>query len=138
MNKTIITILLALVALTGRTQDSVTITFQLASKAKGEKATLIYPDFFTGNTVALHPVTDSEGRWTVKIPAYRTQHIQIWDDNKIQGVVWGALNLFCRPGTKADILLDDISGWICRMPPSLSANSTRIIPAYRLLVCGTS
>ena len=110
MNKqTIITILLAFVAVVGQAQDSVTITFQLASKAKGEKATLIYPDFFTCNTTTLHPVTDGEGRWTVTIPAYRTLHIQIWDANKIQGVVWGALNLFCRPGTEADILLDDIN-----------------------------
>ena len=107
--KTIITILFALTAMTVKAQNTVTVCFQLASKAKGEMATLIYPDFFTGSTIALHPVTDSEGRWTVTIPAYRTLHIQIWDSNKIQGVVWGALNLFCRPGTKAEILLDDIN-----------------------------
>ena len=110
MNKnTIITIFLALIAMTGRTQDNITITFKLASKTQGEKATLIYPDYFTYNSVVLHPVTDSEGQWTVKIPAYHTLHIQIWDDNKIQGVVWGTINLFCRPGTKADIMLDDIN-----------------------------
>ena len=107
--KTIITILFALTAMAVKAQNTVTVCFQLASKAKGEMATLIYPDFFTGSTTALHPVTDSEGRWTVTIPAYRTLHIQIWDSNKIQGVIWGALNLFCRPGTKAEILLDDIN-----------------------------
>ena len=110
MNKKIIlSFLLALVAMAVKAQDSVTVCFQLASKAKGEMATLVYPDFFTCSTTALHPVTDSEGRWTATIPAYRTLHIQIWDSNKIQGVVWGALNLFCRPGTKAEILLDDIN-----------------------------
>ena len=110
MNKKIIlSILLTIVAMAVKAQDSVTVCFQLASKAKGEMTTLVYPDFFTCSTTALHPVTDSEGRWTVTIPAYRTLHIQIWDNNKIQGVVWGALNLFCRPGTKAEILLDDIN-----------------------------
>lgn len=114
MNKIIIfTALFALVAIAGQAKtyktDSVTVCFQLASKAQGEKATLIYPNFLTCNVVALHPVTDNEGKWTVKIPAYRTLHIQIWDDNKIQGVVWGALNLFCRPGTQVEISLDDIN-----------------------------
>ena len=110
--KTIITLLLALVALSGQAQvkpDTITINFQLSSKAQGEKATVVYPDFMTFNTYALHPVTDDGGHWTVKIPAYRPLHIQIWDNNKIQGVVWGALNLYCRPGTVADILLDDIN-----------------------------
>ena len=112
MKKTIITALLALVAMAGQGQvkpDTITINFQLSSKAQGEKATVVYPDFMTFNTYALHPVTDDGGHWTVKIPAYRPLHIQIWDNNKIQGVVWGALNLYCRPGTVADILLDDIN-----------------------------
>ena len=113
MNKqTIITILFALVATAGQGQvkpDTITINFQLSSKAQGEKATVVYPDFITFDTSVLHPVTDSEGRWTVQIPAYRPLHIQMWDDNKIQGVVWGALNLYCRPGTVADILLDDVN-----------------------------
>lgn len=110
--KAIITALLALVALTGQGQikpDTITINFQLSSKVQGEKATVVYPDFMTFDTYALHPVTDNEGRWTVKIPAFRPLHIQMWDDNKIEGVVWGALNLYCRPGTVADILLDDIN-----------------------------
>ena len=110
--KTIITILLALVAMAGQGQvkpDTITINFQLSSKVQGEKATVVYPDFMTFDTSVLHPVTDSEGRWTVQIPTYRPLHIQMWDDNKIQGVVWGALNLYCRPGTVADILLDDVN-----------------------------
>ena len=113
MNKQpIITLLLAFVAMAGQGQvkpDTITINFQLSSKVQGEKATVVYPDFMTFNTYALHPVTDDGGHWTVKIPAYRPLHIQIWDSNKIQGVVWGALNLYCRPGTVADILLDDIN-----------------------------
>ena len=113
MNKqTIITILLALVAMAGQAKvkpDTITINFHLSSKAQGESATVVYPDFITFDTYVLHPVTDSEGRWTVQIPAYRPLHIQMWDDNKIQGVVRGALNLYCRPGTVADILLDDIN-----------------------------
>ena len=132
MDRTIISILLALVAITGQAQDNVTITFQLASKAKGEKATLIYPDFFTCNTTALHPVTDSEGRWTVTIPAYRTLHIQIWDDNKIQGVVWGALNLFCRPGTKADIMLDDINDRCIFTGENAEAHNAQIAHPLRI------
>ena len=110
--KTIITALLALFAMTGWAQikpDTITINFQLASQTKGEAATLVYPDFLSFENIALHPVTDGKGRWTVKIPTYRTLHIQIWDDNKIHGVVWGALNLFCRPGTRTDILLDDVN-----------------------------
>lgn len=112
MNKNIILTLLALVAMAGQGQvkpDTITINFQLSSKVQGEKATVVYPDFMTFDTSVLHPVTDSEGRWTVQIPTYRPLHIQMWDDNKIQGVVWGALNLYCRPGTVADILLDDIN-----------------------------
>ena len=113
MNKqTIITILLALVTMVGQAKvkpDTITINFHLSSKVQGEKATVVYPDFMTFDTSVLHPVTDSEGRWTVQIPTYRPLHIQMWDDNKIQGVVWGALNLYCRPGTVADILLDDIN-----------------------------
>ena len=112
MKQAIITVLLALVWVTGWAQikpDTITINFQLASKAKGESATFVYPDFMACDIVALHPITDSNGRWTVKVPTYRTLHIQIWDDNKIHGVVWGALNLFCRPGTRTDILLDDVN-----------------------------
>ena len=89
--------------------NSVTVTFQLASKTEGEKATLIYPDYLKFGQVSLNPVTDSEGKWSVELPANRTLHIQIWDHNKILGVVWKELNLFCRPGTKAEILLDDIN-----------------------------
>ena len=110
MKKTIMTMLLALIALGGQAQvspDTITVCFQLSSKTKGESATLIYPDFGALDIVALYPITDSNGCWTVKIPAFRTLHIQIWDDNKIYGVVWGAINLFCRPGTRTEILLDD-------------------------------
>ena len=111
--KTIITILFAIVAMAGQGQikpDTITINFQLSSKIQGEKATVAYPDYMTFDTSGLYPVTDSEGRWSVKIPAYYPLHIQVWDDNKIKGVVWGVLNLYCRPGTSADILLDDING----------------------------
>ena len=111
--KTIITILFALVAMAGQGQikpDTITINFQLSSKIQGEKATVAYPEYMTFDTSGLYPVTDSEGRWSVKIPAYYPLHIQVWDDNKIKGVVWGVLNLYCRPGTSADILLDDING----------------------------
>ena len=114
MNKqTIITILLALVAMVGQAKvkpDTITINFHLSSKAQGEKAKVVYPDFITFGTSVLHPVTDSEGRWTVQIPAYRPLHIQMWDDNKIQGVVWGALNLYCRPGTVGNILKTYVGG----------------------------
>ena len=112
MKKTIITILFGLVALVGQAQvkpDTITVCFQLSSKAKGETATFVYPDFLTCDIVALKPITDSNGCWMVKVPAFRTLHIQIWDENKIQGVVWGAINLFCRPGTRTDILLDDVN-----------------------------
>ena len=48
MNKqTIITILIALVAVAGQGQvkpDTITINFQLSSKVQGEKATVVYPD----------------------------------------------------------------------------------------------
>ena len=113
MKKTILTILIALVAMAGQGQikpDTITINFQLSSKIQGEKATVAYPEYMTFDTSGLYPVTDSEGRWSVKIPAYYPLHIQVWDDNKIKGVVWGVLNLYCRPGTSADILLDDING----------------------------
>ncbi len=112
MKKTIITTLFALVALVGQAQvspDTITVCFKLSSKTKGEEATFVYPDFQVCDIVALKPVTDSNGCWTVKIPTFQTLHIQIWDNNKIQGVVWGALNLFCRPGTRTDILLDDVN-----------------------------
>ena len=112
IKKTIISALLALVAIMGQAQekpDTITVCFQLASKTKGETATLVYPDFIHFENIPLHPVTDSNGGWTVKIPTYRTLHIQVWDDNKIHGVVWGAINLFCRPGTRTEILLDDIN-----------------------------
>ena len=115
MKKLILTLFVAFVTACGFAQkaavdkDSVTICFQLASKAAGEKATLIYSDYTACDVVDLNPVTDKEGKWSVKLPADRTIHIQLWDDNKIEGVVWGALNLFCRPGTRAEILLDDIN-----------------------------
>lgn len=142
MNKqTIITILLALVAVAGKGQeivhkisndwqdtvsyaaDSVTVSFQLSSKTSGEMATLIYPDFLICDVVSLKPTTDKEGRWTVKIPAYRTVHIQILDDNKIRGIVWGAINLFCRPGTTAEILLDDINDRLVFMGENAEAHN---------------
>lgn len=89
--------------------DTVTIRFELQSKASGEEATLVYPDHLACDQESLEPQTDGEGRWEVKIPAFRTLHVQIWDDNKIQGVVWGAINLFCQPGETVDILLDDVT-----------------------------
>ena len=112
MKKQLFSVLLTLVAMAGQAQvkpDTITISFQLTSKTKGESATFVYPDFMACDNVELKPITDSNGCWTVKIPAFRTLHIQIWDDNKIQGVVWEALNLFCRPGTRTDILLDDVN-----------------------------
>ena len=111
MNK-IITALFVLVALSSQAQvtpDTISVYFQLASKTQGESATLVYPEFIECKDITLHPVTDGEGCWSVKIPAYRTMHIQIFDNNKIQGVVWNAIDLFCRPGTRTDILLDDIN-----------------------------
>ena len=105
-------VLLALVAWVGRAQmapDTVTINFQLASKAKGETAGVLYPDFLTFEAPSLQPVTDSNGRWTVRIPAYRTLHVKVWDQNKIQRVVGREIHLFCRPGTETNILLDDIN-----------------------------
>ena len=115
MKKLFLSLFLAFATLCGFAQkatvdkDSVTICFQLASKTAGEKATLIYSDYTACEVVDLSPTTDSEGKWSVKLPADRTIHIQLWDDKKIEGVVWGALNLFCRPGTKTEILLDDIN-----------------------------
>ena len=115
MKKLFLTLIVAFVTVCGFAQkaavdkDSVTICFQLASKTAGEKATLIYSDYTACEVVDLSPTTDREGKWSVKLPADRTIHIQLWDDNKIEGVVWGALNLFCRPGTRAEILLDDIN-----------------------------
>lgn len=112
MKQTIITILLAFVAMAGQAQvkpDTVTVSLKLASKSQGEMATVLYPDFVTLQSVKLSPVTDKEGCWTVKIPTFRTLHIEIWDDNKIQGVVWSALDLWCKPGTRTDIMLDDVN-----------------------------
>ena len=115
MKKLFLTLIVAFVTISvsaqeaGLSRDSVTICFQLASKTAGEKATLIYSDYTACEVVDLSPTTDREGKWSVKLPADRTIHIQLWDDNKIEGVVWGALNLFCRPGTRAEILLDDIN-----------------------------
>ena len=106
MKKPFLTLIIAFATLCGFAQkaavdkDSVTICFQLASKTAGEKATLIYSDYTACEVVDLSPTTDSEGKWSVKLPADRTIHIQLWDDNKIEGVVWGALNLFCRPEQK--------------------------------------
>jgi hypothetical protein len=110
--RTIITVLLALVTLMGWAQekpDTITINFQLASKIKGEMVGVLYPDFMDLGTSTLQPATDDNGQWTVKIPAYRTLHIQLWNQNKIQDVVGGLIDLFCRPGTEASILLDDIN-----------------------------
>ena len=62
MKQTIITVLLALVWVTGWAQikpDTITINFQLASKAKGESATFVYPDFMACDIVALHPTAPS-------------------------------------------------------------------------------
>ena len=56
--KTIITILLAFVAVAGQGQvkpDTITINFQLSSKVQGEKATVVYPDFMTFDTLGLLP-----------------------------------------------------------------------------------
>ena len=67
--KLIITALLALVALAGQGQikpDTITINFQLSSKIQGEKATVAYPEYMTFDTSGLYPVTDSEGRWSVR------------------------------------------------------------------------
>lgn len=107
-----IIIFLCAISISGQAQikpDTITVSFQLISKAKGEAATLAYPDFISCKSVCVYPVTDDNGRWTVKIPTFRTLHIRIWDVNKIQGVVWGELSLFCRPGTKTEILLDDMN-----------------------------
>ena len=111
--------------------DTITINFQLSSKVQGEKATVVYPDFMTFDTSVLHPVTDSEGRWTVQIPTYRPLHIQMWDDNKIQGVVWGALNLYCRPGTVADILFLCTHRFMSRTITALIRSALHI-PTYRV------
>ena len=114
MKKLFLTLIVALATICGFAQesaldkDSVTISFQLASKTAGEKATLAYSDYTACDIVALYPVTDNEGKWSVKLPANHTIHIQLWDGNKMEGIVWKELNLFCRPGTKAEILLDDI------------------------------
>ena len=81
LQRTIITVLLALVTLMGWTQekpDTITINFQLASKIKGEMVGVLYPDFMDLGTSTLQPATDDNGQWTVKIPAYRTLHIQLW------------------------------------------------------------
>lgn len=107
-----LTVMLIFISVVGQAQtkpDTITVCFQMTSKAKGEIATIVYPDFISGNSASIHPVTDSNGQWTVKIPTFNTLHIQIWDDNKIHGVVWGELNLFCRPGTQTYILLDDVN-----------------------------
>ena len=114
MKQLFLTLIITLATVCGFAQepaldkDSVTISFQLASKTAGEKATLAYSDYTACDIVALYPVTDNEGKWSVKLPANHTIHIQLWDGNKMEGIVWKELNLFCRPGTKAEILLDDI------------------------------
>ena len=105
MKKLFLTLIVAIATVCGFAQkaavdkDSVTICFQLASKTAGEKATLIYSDYTACEVVALYPVTDNEGKWSVKLPADRTIHIQLWDDNKMKGIVWKELNHFCCPGT---------------------------------------
>ena len=108
----IITALLALVTLMGWAQekpDTITINFQLASKTKGEAVGVLYPDFVALENSALQPVTDDNGQLTVKIPAYRTLHIGIGNLNKIRKVFSEGIDLFCRPGTETNILLDDIN-----------------------------
>ena len=70
---------------------------------------VVYPDFMALENSALHPVTDDNGQWTVKIPAYRTLQIGVGDLNKILKVFNEGINLFCRPGTETNILLDDIN-----------------------------
>ena len=68
MKKLFLTLTVAFATLYGFAQestldkDSVTICFKLASKTAGEKATLIYSDYTACDVVALHPVTDSEGK----------------------------------------------------------------------------
>ena len=126
---------LALTAVIGQAQvspDSVTIHFQLASRTGGEEATLVYSDFLRCDDISLHPITDREGQWEVKLPASRTLHIQIWDNNKIEGVIWGALNLFCRPGTKAEILLDDINDRCIFTGENAEAHNAQIRHPLRL------
>ena len=97
MKKLFLTLFVAFATLCGFAQkaavdkDSVTICFQLASKTAGEKATLIYSDYTACDVVGLHPVTDKEGKWSVKLPADRTIHIQLWDDNKIEIVLFPTL-----------------------------------------------
>jgi len=110
--KTIITTLLALFALAGWAQekpDTITINFQLASKTKGEAVVVVYTDFIALENSSLHPVTDENGQWTVKIPAYRTLHIGVGNLNKVYEVFNWGIHLFCRPGTETNILLDDIN-----------------------------
>ena len=110
--KKIIILILALIALSSHAQvspDSVTIRFILASRTPDCVATVHYPHYLAGDDIAIRPVTDDNGQWIVKLPSPRTLHVQIWDDNKIKGVVWDELNLFCRPGTEATIFLDDVN-----------------------------
>ena len=99
MNKFIITTLLFLVTLAGWAQekpDTITINFQLASKTKGEVVGVLYPDFMALGNSALQPVTDDNGQFTVKIPAYRTLHIGVGNLNKVNEVFNWGIDLFCR------------------------------------------
>lgn len=108
-------LLLALMAVTGQAQvspDSVTIRFELASRTPGCVATVLYPDYFACHSRSLKPATDQMGCWAVTLPAPHTLHVQLWDDNKIEGVVWNAINLFCRPGTEVTIHLDDVNNHV--------------------------
>ena len=75
MKKRLLALLFAFATVCGFAQestldkDSVTISFQLASKAAGEKATLIFSDYTACDVVDLNPVTDKEGKWSVKLPS---------------------------------------------------------------------
>ena len=88
MKKLFLTLIITFATVCGFAQestldkDSVTICFKLASKTAGEKATLIYSDYTACDVVGLNPVTDKEGKWSVKLPAVRTIHIQLWDGKK--------------------------------------------------------
>ena len=103
MKKLFLTLIVAFATACGFAQkaavdkDSVTICFQLASKTAGEKATLIYSDYTACEVVDLSPTTDSEGKWSVKLPADRTIHIQLWDDNKIEVLCGEHLIFFAAP-----------------------------------------
>ena len=124
-------LLLALMAVTGQAQvspDSVTIRFELASRTPGCVATVLYPDYFACHSRSLKPATDQMGCWAVTLPAPHTLHVQLWDDNKIEGVVWNAINLFCRPGTEVTIHLDDVNNHVTFRRERRSASGADALP----------